>query len=98
MTHRFELRRRLDGLIYRFELDVGGGVYRRADRPDLTIVRDDEFGWVARDPDTQCLAGRVWDIPVAAQEGECPPEGRWVSSKGARSYVYDLTHLNGDHV
>lgn len=90
MTEGFELRRRSDGLVYRFERD-GAEVFRRTDRPCMTIQRDADLGWVALDPDTGALAGRVWDVPAAAQ-GVCPPEGRWVSCKGARSYVYDLVH------
>ncbi|MEL6465026.1 MAG: hypothetical protein AAFQ58_08660 [Pseudomonadota bacterium] len=91
MTFGFDLHRRQDGLVYRFERDARG-VYRRQDRPDLTVVWDDKMGWVARAPDTGLLAGRVWDMPMQAQ-GDSPPEGRWVSCKGARSYVYDLLHL-----
>ncbi len=84
----FELRRRSDDLVYRFTRDAVG-VYRRADRPELTIQWDPRFGWAAFDPDTYELAGLPWGVPPAAQVRQ-PPEGPWVSCKGARSYVYDL--------
>ncbi|MEM8654350.1 MAG: hypothetical protein AAGF36_06360 [Pseudomonadota bacterium] len=91
MTQSFELRRRLDGLVYRFERDVDG-VYHRQDRRDLTILWECDLGWVARVPGTGLLAGRLWDLPVGAQD-DSPAEGRWVSCKGDRSYVYDLVHV-----
>ncbi|WP_299687923.1 hypothetical protein [uncultured Tateyamaria sp.] len=91
MTDRFELRRRVDGRVYRF-VQAAPDVYRRTDQRRMTICRDAVFGWVALDPDTGALAGRLWDVP-AAEQGAHPPEGRWVSCKGARSYVYDLVRL-----
>ena len=84
----FELRRRSDGLVYHFARD-GVGVYRRTDRPEMTIQWDPQFGWVARDPETAELAGQPWGVPPA-QQVRMPPEGAWVSCKGETSYVYDL--------
>ncbi len=92
MQHAFELHRRADGLVYRFASDKVG-VYRRADRPALTIQWDPGFGWIALDPETADVAGMVWGVPPYAQ-GRCPPEGPWVSCKGAKSYVYDLVHVS----
>ncbi len=91
MKKEFELHRRSDGLVYRFRKD-GLGVYRRADRPGVTIQWDPRFGWAAFDPDTVELAGVAWGVPAAAQ-GSGPPEGAWVSYRGGRSHVYDLVHV-----
>lgn len=82
----FELRRQIDGLVYRF--DRVGDAYRRADR-DLWITKHPDHGWVAWDDD-HGLTGRPW---AAAGHGEGPPEGIWVSRKGPKSYVYDLVYL-----
>ena len=90
---RFELRRRSDGLVYEFARD-GVGVYRRADRPDLTIQWDPKFGWAALDPDTYELAGLAWGVPPGEQV-HMPPAGPWISFKGSKSHVYDL--VRGGH-
>ncbi|MFK7876870.1 MAG: hypothetical protein AB8B71_13990 [Paracoccaceae bacterium] len=92
MAQEFELRRRCDDLVYRFTRD-GLGVYRRADRPELTIQWDPHFGWAAFDPETEQLAGCAWGVP-AAHHGRIPPAGPWVSCKGQKSYVYDLVHVS----
>ncbi|MBR9764503.1 MAG: hypothetical protein GYB53_13495 [Rhodobacteraceae bacterium] len=90
----FELRRALDGLIYRFDLardPQGRPGYRRADR-DLWIIRHPSLGWIAGSHDGTEIFGRPWDVPPEAQ-GAAPPEGTWVSRKGDKSYVYTLVHL-----
>ncbi len=94
MEQEFELRRKSDGLIYRFARDRVG-VWRRSDRPELTIQWDPRFGWAAFDPDTVELAGLAWGVP-AAEQGSGPPAGTWVSFKGAKSYAYDLVYLRGE--
>lgn len=91
MTEAFELRRRSGRVVYRF-VRAAHGAYVRTDTPRMTIRWEGAFGWSARDPDTGALAGRVWDV-LPADQGPCPPEGQWVSCKGARSYVYDLVHM-----
>ncbi|MBV7408974.1 MULTISPECIES: hypothetical protein [Roseobacteraceae] len=92
----FTLTRRSDGLVYRFARDPRAvRCYRRADRPDLTVVWEARLGWIMRDPQTGALVGRTWEMPVAEQ-GMCPPEGPWVTAKGRKSYIYDLSHADTD--
>ncbi|GKQ51939.1 hypothetical protein BRSPCE3_27940 [Bradyrhizobium sp. Ce-3] len=47
-------------------------------------------GW---DPATQSCAGRPWNV-LPADQGDHPPEGDWVSSKGPKSYVYGLVYVS----
>ena len=75
----FELRRRSDGLVYHFARD-GVGVYRRTDRPEMTIQWDPQFGWVARDPETAELAGQPWGVPPAFDSAR--RERRTISVRG----------------
>ena len=96
---RFELRRHLDGLVYRFDRrhrQDGTVGYVRSDA-DLWIVRDPELGWVAVDESTEDpshrITGRPWNVPAGVQ-GEAPPEGIWVSRKHDESYVYSLVYLD----
>jgi hypothetical protein len=51
------------------------------------------LGWVAWDDPTQSVMGRPWDVLPADQSAEAPPEGIWVSRKGAKSHVYALVHV-----
>ncbi|WP_375785466.1 hypothetical protein ACE10Z_39210 [Bradyrhizobium sp. Pha-3] len=51
-----------------------------------------DWGWVAWDPANRSCTGRPWDVLPAAQGGH-PPEGDWVSRKGAKSYVYSLVYV-----
>jgi hypothetical protein len=87
-----ELRRRSDEVIYRFERCVIDAqvTWRRSDR-DLYLTWRPGFGWGAWDGNV--LQGRPWDVPEALQTQDIPPEGLWVSQKGAKSYSYDLVHL-----
>ncbi|WP_299623170.1 hypothetical protein [uncultured Tateyamaria sp.] len=86
----FHLIRRMDGLVYCFDADpVHPGLYRRADRSDLTIAWEEACGWVMRDPVSGALTGRVWDIAPTDQPRP-PPPAMWVTAKGPKSYVYDL--------
>ncbi|MEO1365270.1 MAG: hypothetical protein AAFU86_16020 [Pseudomonadota bacterium] len=39
--------------------------------------------------------GTLCDV-ASADQGTCPPEGRWVSCEGTRSDVDDLVHLIGE--
>ena len=39
--------------------------------------------------------GTFCDVASSTQSA-CPPEGRWVACKGARSDVDDLVHLTGE--
>ncbi|SDI80692.1 hypothetical protein SAMN04488245_12648 [Alloyangia pacifica] len=90
----FELRRQIDGLVYRFErrTDASGRIgYKRSDG-DFWIVWHAKLGWIAGDRDGEEVFGRPWD-QLTGQSSEVPPEGVWVSRKGAKSYVYDLVHV-----
>ena len=78
-THTFELE---SG-----EKDSRSAVYIRKD--GQRIKWDDEFGWSARDEKSGALLTVAWGIPPASQKDN-PPEGTWVSRKGAEAYVYEL--------
>jgi hypothetical protein len=89
----FELRRKSDDLVYRFERKVdaqGRAGYQRSDR-DLWIVRSVEWGWISTDPETGVITGRSWETHPSQQDDH-PPTGIWVSRKGDKSYVYDLVY------
>src|SRR5579872_1748247 len=91
---RFELRRQSDDLVYSFVRKArpdGTVGYQRQDQ-DLWIEHRPGWGWVAWDPASQSCSGRPWNVPPAAQ-GDHPPEGDWVSGKGAKSYVYSLVYV-----
>ena len=91
----FELRRQIDGLVYRFHRDTipdGELGYRREDR-ELWILWTEDRGWISVLPETGALSGRPWEITPGAQSAESPPEGIWVSRKGEKSYVYDLVYV-----
>ncbi len=92
---RFELRRQLDDLVYRFSqtTDGSGRVAFKRDDADLMIVWHEELRWIAGDHETEGVFGRPWD-QLRAQSPLGPPEGIWVSRKGAKSYVYDLVYVD----
>lgn len=48
-------------------------------------------GWLG-DEESQTVMGRPWNVLPEDQPADCPPQGDWVSRKGAKSYVYDLVH------
>lgn len=92
MSNVIEMHRLSDGAVYRFhpqpaEAD-GSARYKRADR-DIWILLDADFGWIVWDAEEKALMGRPWEIALADQ-GATPPEGVWVSRKGANSFVYRL--------
>ncbi|WP_338722936.1 hypothetical protein [Devosia sp. XK-2] len=92
---RFELRRRSDDLVYVFvrAAEPGGrSGFRRADG-DYWIVFEPDLGWVAWNDESQDVAGRPWNTLPTDQPLDAPPEGEWVSKKGAKSYVYDLVYI-----
>ncbi|MEK4033765.1 hypothetical protein WOC76_15180 [Methylocystis sp. IM3] len=92
-----EMRRLSDGAVYRFlpEPSAGDGHprYKRADK-DIWIMRRPAFGWVVWDAGEQALMGRPWEI-APEDQGATPPEGVWVSRKGAHSFVYELAFVGG---
>ncbi|QIS03929.1 hypothetical protein F5X71_17795 [Nocardia brasiliensis] len=88
--------RRGDGLSYEFVRDGeahGFPAYRRVDL-GIWCLRMPDFGWAvcARDG---TVSSRPFDDPG---QGELPPEGAWVSRKGDRSYVYDLSRVDAPAV
>lgn len=90
----FELRRRADGLVYRFHRQIGEDgqpAYKREDK-DHWIIRSERLGWVSVMPEDGTIAGRVWEVAPEDQD-DAPPEGIWVSRKGRKSYVYDLVYV-----
>jgi hypothetical protein len=93
---RFELRRRSDELVYTFVRGpdrFGRRAYQRQDQ-DLWITHRGELGWVMWDEESDAVTGRPWDVGPRDQ-GDEPPEGDWVSKKGAKSYVYELVYIDG---
>lgn len=93
----FELCRMSDDLVYHFDrqqMPNGQIGYKRRDA-DLWIVFRPEWGWVAYLEDNQSLAGRPWNI-LPTDQGDHLPEGEWVSKKGVKSYVYELTYCAAD--
>lgn len=92
-----EMRRLSDGAVYRFlptpAAEDGAPRYRRADK-DIWILREPAFGWIVWDAGENALMGRPWEIALADQ-GAAPPEGVWVSRKGANSFVYRLVFVGG---
>ncbi len=90
----FELRRKSDDLIYRFArtTDVLGRVgFKRSDG-DYWIIWHEKLFWIAAFWESDEVFGRPWD-QLSPQSPEAPPEGVWVSRKGAKSYVYDLIYV-----
>ena len=86
----FEFRRRLSTeIIYRYELvnDSKQKLWKRTDK-DLWVKFLPQIGWAGVNASDEVLS-IPWSIPVANQ-GELPPEGKWVSCKGDKSYVYDV--------
>lgn len=91
----FELRRRIDDLVYEFDLTQrpnGSIGYKRRDK-DLWINWHEELGWVAWDGESEVVYGKPWDT-LAKDQSNFPPEGAWVSMKNEKSYVYDLIYPN----
>ncbi|WP_082718582.1 MULTISPECIES: O-methyltransferase [unclassified Sphingobium] len=83
-------RREEDGLIYRFApagMIEGRPIWRRTDR-DLRLQWSRPMGWHVTDK-AGAMLSRPWEVEKERQAG-LPPEGIWVSRKGAKSYVYNL--------
>ena len=90
----FELRRRIDGLVYRFEKatdPVGRVGFKRSDG-DYWIIWHEQLRWIAGSWGDAEVFGRPWD-QLGRQCETSPPQGVWVSRKGSKSYVYDLIYL-----
>jgi hypothetical protein len=90
MLMELQFQRRVDGATHHFTragTAYGYPAYRRTDDPSLWCRRLPDFGWsVCTDP------GHVLARSFAEPgRGQLPPEGMWVSGKGDRAYVYDLT-------
>lgn len=90
----FELRRQVDGLVYRFDrsTDALNRVgFKRSDG-NYWIIWHEKLFWIAASWEDQEVFGRPWD-QLSSQSPVAPPEGIWVSRKGAKSYVYDLIYV-----
>lgn len=88
-----ECQRCGDGLVYRF---APAGT--RNDRPcwrrvdlELYLEWTARRGWSINDAAGTVL-GRPWDVERDEQEA-LPPDGIWVSRKGAKSYVYEHRYV-----
>jgi len=91
--NHFELQRLTDDTVYQFtrmQRPDGSFGYKRKDK-DLWIIRDSRLGWIAQLPEGNEVAGRPWGF-LPHEQGNHPPEGEWVSKKGAKSYVYQLVY------
>lgn len=89
----FEFRRKLDGLVYRFEpCDPINGVmaWKRTDL-DIWLAWIPAKGWCTIDING-VINSRPWCLDAVEQE-LAPPETEWVSKKGDKSYVYDLVRV-----
>lgn len=89
----FELKRKVDGLVYEFDLQTrpnGSVGYKRRDQ-DLWINWHETYGWVAWDGISDYIGGRPW-YALPKDQSNYPPEGLWVSMKGEKSYVYELVY------
>ncbi len=90
-----EMHRLSDGAVYRFLPQPpnahGHQRYKRADK-NVWIVFDADYGWIVWDEEGQALMARPWEAPLKDQ-GAAPPEGVWVSRKGANSFVYRLVFV-----
>jgi len=89
----FELRRRIDGLVYKFDRvkrSDGSIGYKRRDK-DYWINWHSKLGWVVWDGESEYIGGRPW-YALPEKQSNFPPEGVWVSMKGDKSFVYDLEY------
>ena len=88
-----ELRRLIDGHVYRFArtTDSQERACFKRDDGDYWIVWHEKLGWIAGNWDSNDVFGRPWD-QLAPQTAAAPPEGIWVSRKGPKAYVYDLVY------
>ncbi|WP_328712633.1 hypothetical protein [Nocardia salmonicida] len=82
--------RRVDGLTYEFVREGDAYGFPSYRRVDLWCRRLPDFGWVVCNAADE-VSSRPFDEPG---QGEFPPEGVWVSRKGAQSYVYDLVRAD----
>ena len=89
-----EFRRRLPAdVIYKYKpvLDSDEKVWKRIDM-DLWIKFLPQFGWVCVNEHKEIFS-IPWIMPWSEQ-GDLPPEGKWVSCKGDKSYVYDAVYTS----
>ena len=89
------LQRQSDGLVYTFRaagMRNGRPLYRRTDARGLVLYWHPDHGWSSWSEDGADLTGQLWQADADDLRSDLPPEGAWVSRKGAKSYVYDLRH------
>lgn len=89
----FEFKRRIDGAVYRFHpcKPINGQIAWKREDIDLWITRVERFGWVCIDSN-KIIYGIPWCVELDKM-GELPPAGEWISKKGDKSYVYDVTYI-----
>ena len=93
IQRKFELRRRIDGVVYCFEpckLINGQLAWKREDA-DMWVTYVKYFGWVCINSES-AICGIPWSTAINNM-GELPPAGEWVSKKGDKSYVYDFVYM-----
>ncbi|MCK5831208.1 MAG: hypothetical protein KAH20_13000 [Methylococcales bacterium] len=91
----FELRRKIDNLVYKFDktsFNENEYGYKRRDQ-DFWIRWSEKFGWIQCDSEMENIYGRPWNISPEDQ-ADYPPAGEWVSKKESKSYVYGLVYPN----
>lgn len=86
-----EFHRVFDGLIYRFQKAVAVTGELRYLREDgqVQLLRHKDYGWIVTDLTEIPLLSRHWTL-LPEHQTTLPPEGDWVSQKGAKSYVYTM--------
>ena len=88
----FEFRRRQPAdVVYTYKPESTDNTWKREDR-DLWVKFLPKVGWACVGENDEVFS-IPWVIPWDEQ-GELPPEGKWVSCKANKSYVYDLIYTN----
>jgi SAM-dependent methyltransferase len=96
----FQLQRKIDGLVYEFDLKERWDSVRwycRRDQ-DLWIRYRSDLWWVAYDEINNEVQWIPWNTPIDKQISQHPPEGIWVSRKWDKSYVYDLVYASENNI
>lgn len=91
---KLEFRRTTDDVVYKFDLDGQYNdkpKYQREDK-NIMVVFIDHVGWCVLDEDVNQVSWPFAEIQDL--NAEFPPQGKWISWKKGKSYVYDLVLLN----
>jgi hypothetical protein len=92
--NKLEFRRTTDGTVYKFNLDGeynGRSKYSREDK-NIMVVFIDHLGWCVLDEEENQVSWPFIDIQNI--DAKLPPEGKWISWKKGKSYVYELVLLH----